>query len=452
MTLTGLVFLFVFFAALVLAFVRHPLFGLFAYISVFYLHPPSRWWGASLPELRWSFVAAVVTLIAMLFHRPPAGERQRWFSTTAAKIMIAFSIWFWVETAWAKDFNLHYEAAVLVTKYVLVYWIIYRLIDTPTKVTAFLLAHLLGCFYLGALGYTADYSGRLDGVGGPGIDDSNTLGMHLATGVIVGAMLLLKFRGWRLLGCVIAIAFVLNTVVMTGSRGAFLSLVAGAAVLVYLRPRTLTRAFYVYAALGLVLFGYVASQNFWSRISTVTTAVEDSSSIDLSAESRIEMLKAQVKMAMENPFGAGQRGSEILSYRYLDPMYMSRAADYSAGAGRSSHNAFMTVLVEQGIPGIVLFFAMVIWIISSVRKLKRQACLRAEPLQAIHLGAIAGALMVVFVGGMFADFSKCEVQIWMVALLACIGQESMYSTLPPDEPVASVRVANTPLTGVQARR
>src|SRR5690606_10123344 len=158
--------------------------------------PPSRWWGESLPDLRWSMLSAGVTLIALLIHRSSAKDRQQWYATTPALIMMAFVAWFWVESIWALSPDQHRTGAILVTKYIVVFWLVYQLVDTPAKATAFLLAHLLGCAYLGMLGWQIGGSGRLDGVGGPGIDDSNTLGMHLGTGVIAGAMLVLHFKGW----------------------------------------------------------------------------------------------------------------------------------------------------------------------------------------------------------------------------------------------------------------
>ena len=66
MSLTALVFIAVYFLALGLAFARHPVYGLYAYMLSFYQHPQSRWWGGDLPEMRLSLVAAVVTLIAVL--------------------------------------------------------------------------------------------------------------------------------------------------------------------------------------------------------------------------------------------------------------------------------------------------------------------------------------------------------------------------------------------------
>ena len=202
MTIPGTLFVIGFCVALLMALLKKPIYGLYAYVAVFYLHPPSRWWGAFLPDLRWSLLAAGVTLVAMWVRLPSQPGRQSWAATTPGKIMIAFTLWFWVGSLWALDVEQHYPAAVLITKYLLVYYMIYRLVDTPQKMTNFLLLHVAGCFYLGTIAYGAPPADRLDGVGGPGIDDSNTLGMHLATGVIVAAMLTLRLKGWRQWFCI----------------------------------------------------------------------------------------------------------------------------------------------------------------------------------------------------------------------------------------------------------
>jgi hypothetical protein len=72
MSLTAAGFLLVFMAALILAFTHGPKFGLFAYLWAFYLHPPERWWGDQIPDLRWSLIAAVATIIALTIRRGPA--------------------------------------------------------------------------------------------------------------------------------------------------------------------------------------------------------------------------------------------------------------------------------------------------------------------------------------------------------------------------------------------
>lgn len=54
LSLTSLLFLAAYFSGCIAALVRHPVYGLVTYVLMLYLHPPSRWWGEALPDLRWS--------------------------------------------------------------------------------------------------------------------------------------------------------------------------------------------------------------------------------------------------------------------------------------------------------------------------------------------------------------------------------------------------------------
>lgn len=67
MSVTAVVFLVVYAGGLILAF-RWPILGLCTYIWAFYNHPPAQYWADEVPELRWSLIAAVVTLVAYTFH------------------------------------------------------------------------------------------------------------------------------------------------------------------------------------------------------------------------------------------------------------------------------------------------------------------------------------------------------------------------------------------------
>jgi len=111
MAITGFLFALGFVAMMALALLRHPIWGLYGYIAVFYLHPPSRWWGAFLPDLRWSLVASAVTLIALLRIKEPPG-RPSWISTTPARILIAYTVWLWIQGFWALNPVANQEAAV----------------------------------------------------------------------------------------------------------------------------------------------------------------------------------------------------------------------------------------------------------------------------------------------------------------------------------------------------
>lgn len=430
MSTTGLAFLAAYALALLLAFVRDPRWGLYAYLAVFYLHPPSRWWGTALPGVRWALVASVVTLLALLLASSQSSKKKRrdavpesppippWYATTPAKILIVFAAWMWIQNLWALSPEDHLEASVLFTKYVVLFAVIYRLCESADDVRNLLLIHVLGCGYLGWLTLGASGSGRLEGVGGPGIDDANALGMFVATGVAAGAMLVLVERGWRQWIAMLAMPLVLNTLVQSESRGAMVGLILAALVLYYLKPQRYVKVFYVFAALAVVGFGYVANDAFWERMESLKAPVQEGQEIDSSAESRVVLAVAQLEMAAAYPHGTGHRGTAVLSPDYLDEKWLTRSSASGPGA-RSSHNTFLSALVEQGIPGFVMFMWLVLWTIGRVFALRRHR--RAEDgdarLMAMASG-VAAALMVVYVAGNFTDYIKTEVQIWMFALLA----------------------------------
>lgn len=420
MPISALVFLATFFTLIGMALLRHPRYGLYAYVAVFYLHPPSRWWGEFLPDMRWSLLAAFVTLLATWRLRADedAPERSSWASSLGARLLIAYTLWLWLQNLWALDPPENLEASILFTKYVILFYLVYRLVDSTVEMRRFLLLHVIGCFYLGWLAWGAEFSGRLEGVGGPGIDEANVLAMHLGTAVMCGAMFVLT-GPWRVRWVALAaIPFILNGMVLAGSRGAFLALVAGSLVLVKLKPRSHRKAFYALGVLALVLVGMLANQVFWERMGTIKSGLEDEQEMDTSALSRIVLVEAQIKMALAYPMGTGHRGTAFLSPLYIDEKYM--AADTMDGSGpgrRSSHNTFMTTWVEQGFPGAAMFLLICLWSWRSIRRLHRlQRDGEAEPMA--QTAALAAALFSAFVAGMFVDYLKAEVQIWLLALLA----------------------------------
>ncbi|HKS56438.1 MAG TPA: O-antigen ligase family protein [Steroidobacteraceae bacterium] len=417
MAVTGFLFAIGFIAMMALALLRHPIWGLYGYIAVFYLHPPSRWWGAFLPDMRWSLVASAVTLIALLRVKDLSG-RPSWLSMTPARILIAFTVWLWIQSFWALNPLAHNEAAVLFTKYIVLFYLIYRLVQTGEELRRFMLAHIAGCFYLGWIAFTSTVSGRLEGVGGPGIDEANALGMHMGTGAMAGAMIILVERKWVQWLTILAMAFILNTLVLSGSRGSFLSLLCAGMVLLVLKPPQYKRLFYGLAVLGVALMLILAPPSFWERMETITAAVDDSQEMDTSAESRFVVLEAQVKMARAYPFGAGHRGTEALSTQYIDEKYLAKTP--GTQRARSSHNTFMTTLVEQGIPGAIMFLWMVGWCVRCVRRLRRYESPDWGTRERSELAFVAAGLTIVLIAGLFVDYLKAEVAIWLLALLAVL--------------------------------
>jgi hypothetical protein len=57
-------------------FSRWPVVALGVYVLTFYAHPPSRWWGSMLPDLRWALSGAAVALLVAWRYKSTAPSAQ----------------------------------------------------------------------------------------------------------------------------------------------------------------------------------------------------------------------------------------------------------------------------------------------------------------------------------------------------------------------------------------
>lgn len=431
MSNTAIAYILIFSTLLALALFRNPRYGLYAYIGTFYLHPVDRWWGSDLPEWRWSLIAAAVTLVATL-RFPAPGERPGWSASTGAKLLITLTAWIWIQNFWALSPEDHFELSILYTKYLVLLYLIYQLVDDELAIRNFLIAHVLGCFYLGILILQAPDTGRLESVGGPGINEANALGMHLGTGALAAAALLAKGSMPQRLFSFGALAVIANGIVQTESRGAFLGLAVGGLTLLYLSPDQHRRLWIVLGALGLAVLVRVAPDNFWERMSTISTTAKTETAVDQSSQTRLVLLEAQWKMFLAYPLGSGHRGTAALSPRYLDEQNLARSRNDPTGRrARSSHNTFMTALTEQGIPGAVLFGGLVLWIARTIRRSRTYLRDSEDVSNGLHLMVIGASLSVVLVAGMFTDYFKAEVFVWGIALLCVISSAAAKAAMNP---------------------
>lgn len=402
-----------------LALWRYPVCGVYVYFLAFYVHPPSRWWGQSLPDLRWSLLAAAVALLALVIHsRRLTPPPRPWLGSMPGFMLLVFVLWFWIQNLWALDAQTHLSGAVQFAKYLIACYLIYRLADTPQKLSDVLLAHVAGCAYLGwlCLERGRDLGDRLNGVGGPGLDDANSLGMVLATAVVVGIVMVLTQVGWRRIACLLSLPLILNGLILTGSRGAFLGMVTGLMMVFLLRPPRRQWVFVGMAVTGLALGAYLVDEKFVDRMFTLKSTLDEPSTMDSSAESRLVLMKAQLEMFSAYPMGSGHRGTAALSPQYLDEQWLT--GNDEEGLARSSHNTYMTLLTEQGIPGVLIFIWSMLWGISVYLRLRR-ARARGAPLDILApASACLAGLQVVLVAGFFTDYLLAEVQYWFLCVLA----------------------------------
>lgn len=420
MSNTAIAFILVFGTLLVAALFRHPRYGLYAYIATFYLHPVDRWWGYDLPDLRWSLIAAGVTLAATM-RLPAREDRPTWSNSAGAKILIGLTCWIWIQNLWALSADDHLELSILYTKYLVLVYLIYRLVDDEATIRNFLAAHVLGCFYLGMLILQAPDSGRLESVGGPGINEANSLAMHLGTGALAAAIFLVRGSLVQRALALVALAVIANGIVQTESRGSFLGIAAGGITMFILSPARFRGTWILFGVVGLAVLLRIAPENFWERMSTIATTAETEQAVDQSSQTRLLLLEAQWQMFLAYPMGSGHRGTAFLSPRYLSEENLARSrTDPDGQRARSSHNTFMTALSEQGIPGALMFTGLIVWIARTGLATRKRLRTEDREQESLYLMAVCGALAIVVVAGMFTDYFKAEVFIWSIALLSVI--------------------------------
>ncbi len=411
MSLSSIGFVLVYLGLIWASFTKSPIFALYAYLWTFYEHPPSHWWGAELPDLRWSLVAAGVAMYVAT--RGDGGEvRSPWYHDSGARILMAYVAWMWVQTLWAVSPDAHMDGVVLFTKYVVLFAAIVRIVRDERSLQLFFWGHVAGCFLLGWAAYTTVTSGRLEMAAAPGVDDSNLLAAHLVTGACFAGFLLLGVKGAHRWLALVAMPFMLNAIILTASRGGALCMVASGLASLVLAPKGLRIRVVAGAVLGAVLFLSLARNDlFWDRMESVTAG---ESEMDQSALSRFAIAEAEWEMFLDYPLGAGYRGDEALSPHYVPRIYLAE------GIGRrSAHNTTMAVLVDQGLPGIVLLIVLQFSIAVRVLRGSTRVSSQGTPL-GLYRAALGAAFAGYFISGLFVNQLKAEVQIWMMALLASL--------------------------------
>lgn len=412
MSLTAVLFLAGLLIGCALALARHPIYGLMTYTAVYYLDPPDRWWGASLPHVRWELLAALVTLIALFVQR---NRRRPAIPLTKQGVMwgvLLFLTWISVQSLWALDLDQHLLLVTIMAKYALLVGLIYLTIESEQHLQMFLWMHVLGCIYLGWIAYTTYHGGRFEGFGGADINEANAGALQVATGIFVGSALFLasRWRGKAALFC--GMPLLVNALVVTESRSGFLALGVGGLLFNLFTPAGFRLRVRALSILALALFLMLTNPLYWTRISTIEYAGAQVQGVD-TGHGRMDIVKAQWRMFVDHPLGCGHRCTAVLSPSYLPNKDLTGSGENRA---RASHSTVMTLLVEHSIPGVLLYALLAAWLYRRLAFLVR-TYRNQEGLMPTLVPAIAAMAAALFVGDQFVDELLLEVRFWMIGIV-----------------------------------
>jgi putative inorganic carbon (hco3(-)) transporter len=406
-------------ALFLIASLRRPVWAVALYMLTFFAAPHFWWWGADLPTLRYSLISGFVLLVAVAFHsgQAPVDTSRRFTLVHAAAVAAALNAGL-VHAILASDPATSFADLLEVLKFTLLIFLLAAAMQTKRDFRLVLIAIALGAAYIGyevtinERGYFR--GGRLEGVGAPGADSSNSLAnVMLMTLPLIGSLFVGGSRRDKLI-VVCSAPLALNVLLLCNSRGAFIGLIAsGVVFLLIARGITRKHALRALGLGGLALFLLLGDPQILERFSSTFLGSEDR---DRSAASRIEFWRAGVNMIRDYPLGAGGG-----AFKYV------HGAEYLAEitgeeVDRSLHNGFLTEATSWGVQGLLLRLVLFGAAIFAALRTSNRCRLHGRAEDAMIGLCVVATAMGFLVHNMFGVFLTNEWSYWIIALLVSYHQ------------------------------
>jgi probable O-glycosylation ligase (exosortase A-associated) len=378
-----------------------PFFGLLVYAWLAYMRPQDMAWGITriLPLSQWVAIALVLGLVFAM-------GRERWLVIkTQTVLMMLLAGWISVTVATAVmpeasgDLYGYYWKAIVIS------------ILTTGLVRdrqRFHLLLMLIAFCIGFLGAKRGLIGLLrggarysDGPGGFMADNNSfALVLNMILPLLAGIVVVEKRKAIRIVAGVMAVLSVM-TILFTFSRGGLLTLCTVVPLLVW-------RSRHRLAVTGLIALGLAGVLFFTSdafldaythRASTISSYEQDRS-----ARGRLNAWETSWRVFLDYPLtGVGPNNLEVV-YRSYSP---------EPERFRVSHNAYLQILCECGLPALLLFLASIGSAYVSLGRLRRFTDL---PWIETYARMLQISILAYLVGSMFLNTAYSELIYQIVGL------------------------------------
>lgn len=415
--MSGILFLAIYAVGILMSLTVKGAWGFYLYQIVYFLYPQSRWWGASVPSIPYSFITVAVMAFAVVV-RYQYYKESRVLEAPPSRWILALLCLYAVTQLYAVVPEQHEAALIDLAKMFVVLALAYKLIDTPARLQMALWTYVVGAWYIGFEAYNVGRNsfGRVEGIGPVDSPDANGVAAALAPAVPI-----LMYFAWRgSLSGKIAAAFlgvwIVNGLVLINSRGAFLGVLAGSGYLIsvmLLSPyqRANQRLFavliVVIACAGAI---YLADDSFVERMSTLRE-VEDESK---SGSHRYRMWLTTFDLVDDYPAGVGAMGYQTLSPIYVDPDLF-----FNNQTTKAVHSSWFQALAELGWLGLLLFIGLIVSCFRAIRRTQRSLRDPDDPSSYFLAVAIESGLIAYLVAGTFIDQFRAQILYWMILFVCC---------------------------------
>ncbi len=423
---------------------RDPIFGLLAYMWEYYNHPPMRWWGDELPDLRWSFLVASMLLASYSFHGKTIFRREIFRHKSTQWLLIMLGIAAIVTAFLAIDPERSRGYVVDIFKLTLLFCLIVGVVTDYNKYRWVTMALVLGALSWGWDAYSNPHfnSGRLVAIGGPDSFNDNEAAAHVIPTLPFLALFFWQGNKWQRLAAIVAAPFIINMLILCNSRGATVGIVVAllAGLLLMTWKLRLRMVLVALAAVPLVLT--LVDQRFIDRQLTLMQFMEEGLEgqqlqNDGAASERVVSWKGGLRLIGDRPLGVGGGGYDMLS-----PIYAPEVVEAHEGELRAVHNTYLWAAADWGVAGLIAFLGFIVSSFFTLHRIRRETVsdrMKLETL-ALEIALISFLGAAVFINRMYA-----EVLYWLVALAASLANihdgEGATAHGTVDEAPMSVRAA-----------
>ena len=411
---------------------NRSIWGVGYYLLNFFMQPQYWNWGQSLPGgMRWSLISAWLMLGSVYLNGQEAEFREdrniKWVSIFAILMAInGLVVHFVFAPQPAKSWPVYVEMA----KFVILYFVMQKAIQSRQDFILFNWFFLLGLFYWGfearILGNLTMQQGRLENFGGPGCAKSNELANIVVSllPIFVGLIAFVKWRDKFIAAGAVLLG--INLMMLTQSRGGFVGLiVSGMTIPLVASGRARKRALQG-VALGILAFVVLAGNPEimarFMRTFTSDTSTREAKRDTTSSESRKFFWNVGLTMIEQTPFGSG--GDAFDSKRARRIMQSRGALHYN----NSVHQGYINEALDWGVQGLIVHLGFVLsgmWCVFKTMRFRK----KIGDLPAAFYGpCLLGGFAAWLVGCLVGDFFYLEWGFWLVILAVCytriFGQEN----------------------------
>jgi len=323
-------------------------------------------------------------------------------STALSWMLVLFLGWVLASLLWAEDVGVAESTLLRYTLNFALFPIVFVAIRTPRHVASLYAVFIAGALFAAVVGMAS--SGGLSAGGdngdsrlsGAGLNP-NQLGALLGVAAVLGGVLFCYRQLTTPVRILAAVGSCLCVVslIMTGSRGALVGLVASLAATPILvgRGRRL-------GATALVICGGAASA-VWVALVVPHDLLQRLIKSSGGGSGRVDLWTIGLRMFHDHPLtGVGAGNFPITSIHYLLLPGRISYPQYIIDQPKVTHNIYLQVIAELGLVGIALFGSMILLSViaglKATRAFQRQGDTGAELLTRGLLIALTGLLVAYF--------------------------------------------------------